>query len=382
MKKNILSYFFFILAFSGFIVLRIFAGKNLDGSKAETAVDPNKTLLEAYPSAADEPISAMNDNGDAASEEDEADIIKEDDVEIGILNDEWRGDFSPVETFDGELPRIVCWGDSLTSSYDNKTAYPDVLRKLTGCEVINYGVESENTKMIAMREGGVRVNVKATVIPSECQMIPLFLRGEDDGHVFYLDHGDGGVNPCSICGIEGTLEKINGAYYFTRSTKGERIAVPEGTQFKTFGMSDAKSDDVLVIFTGTNDMPDADSVYDIIKMQRAMLEAAECERYIVIGMTYAGGMSQIDTVNEILANEYEDHFIDIRTYMLHFGLEDAGLSETSGDREDIANGEIPRSLRRDYVHGNADFYRLLANQVQRRMQFLGYLPMTEAVNAQ
>ena len=392
MKKNILSYLFFILAFSGFVFLRIFAGKNLAESKGEAVAavnraedEVNRTIDEVYPHADGSGTDSKADESNVLTEtdngaDDEKHTGEEESAEAGILNDEWRGDFSPIEPFNGELPRIVCWGDSLTSSYDKRTAYPDVLRDITGCDVVNYGVESENTKMIAMRQGGVRVNVKATVIPSECQMIPIFLRTEDDGHVFYLDNGDEGVNPCSICGIEGTLEKINGAYYFTRSSKGERISVPEGTQFKTFGMNDAKEDDVLVIFTGTNDMPDSDSVYEVIRMQRAMIEAAGCERYLVIGMTYAGGMPEIDTVNEILANEYEDHFIDIRTYMLSFGIEDAGLSESAGDKEDIAKGEIPRSLRKDYVHGNADFYRLLAKQVQRRMQYLGYLPMTEAVN--
>lgn len=360
--------------------MRIFAGKNLDGSVAETVVATNETLLDSFPTEVSDDTSNGNDSAEdidvvPAQEEEDAELI-------GILNDEYRGDFTPIEPFNGTLPRIVCWGDSLTASFDRKTAYPDVLRELSGCEVVNYGVESENTAMIAMRQGGVRVNVKATVIPSECELIPLFLRTEDEGHVFFLDHGDGGVNPCSICGIKGNLQKINGAYYFTREQKGERISVPEGTQFKTFGMSDAKENDVLVIFTGTNDLPDADSIYDIIAMQRSMLAAAQCERYVVIGLTYAGGIEEIDTVNDILSNEYEDHFVDIRKYMIHFGLEDAQLEVTGGDREDIKNGEIPRSLRRDYVHGNAHFYRLLAGQIYRRMQYLGYLPMTEEVNAQ
>lgn len=364
MKKNILSYFFFILAFSCFIVLRVYAGKNFDGSVAETAVDPGESVL---------PISEAEVDVLLPEQEGMPKEPEEEEYLPGIINDEWHGDFTPVAEFSGQLPRIVCWGDSLTASFDMKTAYPDVLRQLSGCEVINYGVESENTKMIAMREGGIRVNVKATVIPDDCQLIPVFLRTEDEGHVFFLDHGDGGVNPCSICGIEGTLQKLNGAYYFERSSKGERISVPEGTQFKTYGMNDAKEGDVLVIFTGTNDMPDSDSVYDIIKMQRDMLEFAECDRYVVVGLTY-GGIEEIEAVNEILANEYGDHFVDVRNYMLAFGLEDAGLSVTEGDKDDIGKGEIPRSLRRDYVHGNADYYKLTAQQIYRKMQYLGYLP--------
>ena len=111
--------------------------------------------------------------------------------------------------YDGVNPRIVCWGDSLTVSLDNASAYPDILRQLSGCEVINYGVEMDSAAMIAMREGGLRVNVKATVIPADTNLIPVFLRTEDNGHVRFLDNGDGGVNPCSISGIEGELSKLN-----------------------------------------------------------------------------------------------------------------------------------------------------------------------------
>ena len=47
---------------------------------------------------------------------------------------------APIAEFEGELPRIICWGDSLTESSDQRTAYPDVLRELSGAEVINYGI--------------------------------------------------------------------------------------------------------------------------------------------------------------------------------------------------------------------------------------------------
>lgn len=373
MKKNFLAYFYFILAFACFILLRVFAGKNLDGTKAETTLDPNKSVSEivkddSKESVSDIPVSPIKDEQEEI--EDEGDSWEE----VPIDEDVWHDDFAPVAEFENELPRIICWGDSLTTSIDEKSAYPDVLRELSGCEVINYGVESENAAMIAMREGGVRVNVDSTVIPADRQMIPVFLSTESGGRVSFLEYGEGGVNPCSICGIEGRLEKLNGAYYFTRNTKGERISVPDKTQFKTFGMNDAREGDVLVIFSGTNDMPSAKSVGNIIKLQRAMLEAANCDKYVIVGLTYAGGMPEIGEVNLALQKEYGDHFLDIRSYLLNYGIQDAGLNMTDGDMEDLYMGEIPRSLRADYVHGNRHFYRLLANQVYRKLQYLGYIP--------
>lgn len=370
MKRNFLAYLLFISAFVCFILLRVFAGKNIDGTKADTAIDPEESITTA--------AHNLNSKISVESEGSGEDRLSAESWEEVIVpaKDEWHGEFTPKEEFSDELPRIVCWGDSLTVSVDGKSAYPDVLRELSGCEVINYGVESENTAMIAMRQGGVRVNVKATVIPSDRQMIPVFLQAENGGHVSFFEYGEGGVNPCSICGIEGRLEKLNGAYYFTRNTKGERISVPEGTQLKPFGLNDSKSGDVLVIFAGTNDLPDSGSVKNIIKLQKAMLEVADCDKYVIVGLTCASKMPEIDAVNMALANEFGDNFLDIRSYMISYGVEDAGLSVTEGDLEDIARGEIPRSLRSDYVHGNRHFYRLLAEQVYRKMQYLGYLPTT------
>jgi hypothetical protein len=365
MRKTVFTYLFFILAMTAFITLRVHAGKAQERTVAKTEeTNPEPT---AAPVVSDE-----KDDSDKASEETE-----EEDVIVPITEEEehlYHGPVEPGSDFRGLIPRIVCWGDSLTVSIDGKSAFPDILRDLSGCEVVNYGVESENAAMIAMREGGVRVNVKATVIPSDTNLIPIFLRTENNGHVFFLDYGDGGVNPCSINGIEGELQQLNGSYYFQRKTKGERIAVEEGTQFKTFGMNDSKPDDILVIFAGTNDLPDSKSVRNLIATERAMLEAAKCEKYIIVGLTYAGGIPEIDAVNEALANEFGEHFVDIRKYMLNYGLADAGVEPSEQDKADIRKGEIPSSLRRDYVHGNKLYHRLLGEQVYRRMQYLGYVP--------
>ncbi len=364
MRKTLFTYLFFILALSLFITLRVYAGRTL------AAEAQKKITAEAKDTA---PVSDTETEKPVVKEEQD-----EEDEEL-VTDDTgeylWHGPIEAKEEFEGLLPRIICWGDSLTVSVDEKTAFPDIVRSLSGCEVINYGVESENTAMIAMREGGLRVNVKATVIPADTTLIPIFLRTENNNNVHFLDNGDGGVNPCVISGIEGKLQKLNGSYYFERNKKGERIAIEEGTQFKTHGMVDARMGDVLVIFAGTNDLPDKNSVRNIINLERSMLEAAKCDKYVIVGLTYAGGIPDIDAVNEALAKEFGDNFIDIRKYMLNYGLADAGVEMTPADKADIKKGEIPGSLRSDYVHGNKLYHKLLGQQVYRRLQYLGYIPL-------
>lgn len=346
-----------------FVTLRVYAG----GASSKESV----TVSDESPKEEDEAEVIKKETVSP-----KADDLKEKEDEKVAETDEdeylWHGPIEAKSAPSDMDPRIVCWGDSLTVSTDGQSAFPDILRKLSGCEVVNYGVESETASMIAMRAGGVRVNVKATVIPADVTLIPIFLRTEDDGNVFFLDNGDAGVNPCVINGIEGELQKLNGSYYFKRNKKGERLAIDEGTQFKTHGMVDARWGDVLVIFAGTNDLPNLRGAENIISLEKKIIEAAKCDKYIIIGLTYAGGIPEIDKVNEAMSEAFGDHFVDIRKYMLTYGLADAGITPTEKDKEDIAKGEIPDSLRSDYVHGNKHYHRLLGEQVYRRMQYLGY----------
>lgn len=353
---------------SAFIALRVLAGRALASERMEAEVAEEIPSEEGTLADPEDGTSDDASEGFIQESEEEESKVPVDDREYL-----WHGDTPPIAQYSGTPPRIICWGDSLTVSLDGISAYPDILRELSGCEVVNYGVESDTTAMIAMREGGLPVKVKATVIPSEPDLIPVFLRTDNDGHVFLLNNGDGGVNPCKIGPIEGDLQKLNGSYYFRRRKKGERFVVDDGTQLMTYAMDDAREGDILVIFAGTNDLPDKSSVKNIIKLERDMLEYANCDRYIIVGLTYAGGIPEIGEVNDALAEEFGDNFVDIRKYMLNYGVADAGVILTPKDEEDIKNGEIPASLRRDYVHGNRHYHRLLGEQIYRRMQYLGYL---------
>lgn len=417
MKKNSLIIIAFVLSFGAFIALRFSASSSgsyslslnslfktisqsthnastsgADKNDSEDAVSSTPTptptpistatptpkptsvaTVSSGPIAVDKSLTKPSTSSDDNDTDDN--IVESDSSDdFGLLNDTWHGDFTPKRKFSGELPRIICWGDSLTETLDLKTAYPDVLRALTGCEVLNYGLSYETTNMIAMRSGGIEVTVDATVIPSTCDMIPIFLKSETGNNIYLLEYGDAGVNPCSIAGIEGTLRRINDSYYFTRSTEGERTSIDEGTPLITFAQKDAQKDDVLILFTGTNDLPNPQTIYDIIDTQHKMIESAGCTKYLVIGLTYNDGIDDLSSVNSILANEYEDHFLDIRSYLLNYGIQDAHLKATSADMIDISKGNMPASLMKDYVHGNKYYYDLLAKQIYRRLIYLGYLP--------
>ena len=65
-----------------------------------------------------------------------------------------------------DLPRIICWGDSLTVGYGgNGVTYPKVLGNLIKLETINYGVTAEGARTVAYRQGGLPMYVEAFDMP-------------------------------------------------------------------------------------------------------------------------------------------------------------------------------------------------------------------------
>lgn len=371
MKKTIPIYLLFILSLCAFVGLRIYSSKPVSEVSSKIPAAPITTPV---------PVEITPEFADIEGEDffPDSELLQPEDTDSkGLLNDPWHGDFTQIVPFSGTLPRIICFGDSLTQSTDEKTAYPDYLREISGCEVINYGVTSENTSMIAMREGGIPVILNSTVIPDESEFIPIFFHAENGDPIYFLENGDAGINPCTIKDIEGKITKINGAYYFKRLAKGKQTVVDDGEIFKTFAMNDKLEDDILVIYTGTNDLPTKSTIYDTVDDINAMIEYYGTSKYLIIGLTYDEKIKDIFEINSILANEYEDNFIDIRTYMINYGIEDAGLTPTTADSDMMSKKRMPPSLMRDSIHGNKFYNELLAKQIYRRLQYLGYLPLEE-----
>ncbi len=292
--------------------------------------------------------------------------------------DPFHGPIVPLAVYDREsLPRIVCWGDSLTEA-GNGAAYPDVLGTLTEAKIVNYGLHSDSTRAIAVREGATPVYVGECVIPGTTDGVGVkltLLNGKLPG---ILKNGSVGVNPCMIGPVRGNLTLSGDGYIFTRSEPGEDVMIKAGTKLMTQGAMSKRSDDVVILFSGANDGLDREAASDFIDNQKRILDDIGSEEYIVIGLTYADAPEDLSYLNEQMAVAYGEHFLDIRDYFLRFGLEDALISPTQEDEKDILNGEIPASLRQDRVHGTDDFYRLLAEQVYRKLMHLGYLPLDDA----
>ena len=292
-----------------------------------------------------------------------------------------------------EIPvdRVICWGDSLTDgagASDTAHQYPFVLKSLindnnNGIVTDSAGQGGEGTYSIATRQGGVVVNVKPCTIPSSGSVnieidkwngltIPLCRRG---GSNVTADNAKMKINPCYIAGVKGTLLRDNdGKYVFTRAEVGEEVTFTRPVPLLTNAHENYNGEnEVAIIWSGTNDIAEnGETIEKTIQGINMMIARLKSNKYIVVGLTSKAYHSDIDDKNFRLATEFKDHFVNVRDYMLSYGLEDSGITATEQDLTDIENGEIPTSLRVDDVHGNDYFYDIVAQLVYKKGKELGY----------
>lgn len=313
------------------------------------------------------------------------------------------------------LPGIVCWGDSLTTGSAGNVSYPHTLQKYLDvyiCDiydlrysldtveglsvmdwddykinipVINMGAGRENAATILGRSGVLPFVVsKDFVIPAETESVDIGIMSEDGVSVTPLIAGDGGVNPVTIAGVQGTLTR-NGStkqrkneyvYQFTRMESGQEVSVEKGTRVIT-AATDAYRDYIHVVWIGTYGK--FTSVKKLVSDTKALLsrQNINAERYLVIGpCTYNGNWNEgnMDSIDSAMLQAFGDRYINLRKYLVEDGLRDAGIPISTQDKKSVARGFVPNSFRSnaDGADLNGVAYELLGKIVYERMDRLGY----------
>lgn len=297
------------------------------------------------------------------------------------------------EPADGKTD-INCWGDSLTAgtAFSNQVSYPSALQKLVAGQytVNNFGIGGESSATIAGRMGALPLTVGQTSDQKQSFMIPedtekstpfsiLGTSGEMAGILRQVqeDTKEDCVNPVIINGVEGNIQRNGGFYEFVRARKGEKLQVSSGDTIIPVAARGNYSDDINIIWAGTNDRTSLENVDEVIGTIQKMIDYLESDQYIVIGLTALTYMPEVEEVNLRLAEAFGEHFYDFRTYVLERGLKDAGIKATKQDKKDLKEGDIPTSFIKapeyDHVHGNEKFYQLLADQLYKKLQKMKYI---------
>lgn len=332
-----------------------------------------------------------------------------------LLNDIYQQHLDVLEQY---MPGIVCWGDSLTTGSSGNVSYPHTLQKYLdvyisdiydlrysldtiegmsttdwddykiSIPVVNMGAGRENTATILGRAGVAPFVVKEDfVIPAGTESVSMAIMADDGSKVMPLVAGDGGVNPVTIAGVQGTLTRDASTqqwsrypYQFTRLEAGQEVTVEKGTEILTAAADDYK-DYIHIVWLGTYDS--AANPDKLVSNTKALLQrqTANTDRYLVIGpCAYSGSWTTesskaMDSIDSAMLQAFGDRYINLRKYLMEDGLRDAKISATSKDKTNIANGSVPSSFRSNASGAdlNGVAYELLGKLVYERMDRLGYL---------
>ncbi|MFG1206995.1 SGNH/GDSL hydrolase family protein [Xanthobacter flavus] len=274
--------------------------------------------------------------------------------------------------------RIVCWGDSMTAGAGGSgTTYPGVLASLLpGKTVSNLGIGGQTSTQIAARQGGVpiKVTVDGNSIPASGGVAVT----AKSVNILYNSSNYVGTSTGKLAGTAGTMSTDTaGNWMFTRAASGSAVDCPPDTVFYPDTATTFESD-TAIIWAGRNNAVANTVRNDVIAMVDRLKPLNK--RVLVVSVCNGSGETSgtsayrnIAAVNAELARYFGDQFVDVRRYLIDFGLAEAGITPTSQDTSDIAGDTIPVSLRYDGVHLLGPGYTVEANLLNRVLRAKGWV---------
>ncbi len=299
------------------------------------------------------------------------------------------------------LPVIAVWGDSTSSPNRAWKEWPARLQEVVASYAVkNQAVSGEFTTSTSARQGGNALSVGAFTIPADTSLVEITLTSAD-GQTFGTSpvfSAGGSFNPCTIAGVQGTIVNAgSGVYKFARKTAGDSVEVPAGA----IVTSDAdgifnNSDAVMLVNIGINAGWNSDSnvLLNQVQMMADHFTESGGTKYIITG-PYAGQFLNTDSQRAVVfdyetkaATAFDEHWLNLREYLISNGLTENGLTASALDTERMAVGQIPASLLgggstteilifdgktvTDQTHPNAHGQNSIFNAFYAKGQALGY----------
>lgn len=268
------------------------------------------------------------------------------------------------------IPAWACWGDSLTAA-----GWPTTLATLSNMPAYNGGWGGQGYGQIAARQGGVpaRLTVSGDAIPASG---PVAVTATLNNPL-----SDGGSRQGTLAGVLGLLAMAGGALTFTRSISGDAVSCPASSYF-TPADGTANEDRHVTIWSGRNSFNTADPAL-IVASISAMIAVLtpRVKRVVVMSIPPWVGEDfgtptriKLDACNQALQAAFPDYWLDIAGWLrTDAAATAAGVTFTSEDQTNIANGLTPASLRSDGGHLNAAGNSAIAARVYLEAQNRGWV---------
>ncbi len=309
--------------------------------------------------------------------------LKEEAVEIQHKEEAKREEEDVFEEINADI-KIVCWGDDIADK-NGKSSFTYELQRMLdnngyNAKVVNANVPGDTTKDVMLRCGAIRILTGSEItIPSSQKLVEISVYAEDGSEFNFLKHGKN-QTMVRIGGIWGTLtfNKDKNAYFFERKNSGEKTVVTAGTPVVTRD-SIAYRDFLPIISVGMNGGWE-DDVYTLIAQQQAILDSCTYNQgsFFMLGFpSYGDKKSEesLKSTEQILLNQWGNHYMNIRRYMSDEGLLNSCEIELGEqDLVQLTVGIVPDAVKRDKINLTENGSNIIGQLIYYAMEKQGYLP--------
>jgi len=272
--------------------------------------------------------------------------------------------------------KIAAFGDSMTNGYlGGGPTYPIALASALGVEVQNFGIPSQTSHEIALRQGGLQITLTVTgnSIPATASVAVTAYSPSDTWRSGFTWSFAG-----TLAGIDGTLTKASdNTWSFTRTAAGTAAACPPGTVFVPATEKPYDSW-IQILWSGRNNVNTA-----VVKADTDAMVAnltPQNKQFLILSVfngqnepSGSAGYNNVAAVNAALAAAYPNNYVDLRAWIINSGLAAAGITPTAADTTAISEDRIPPSLMVDNLHLTGTGYTIIGTYLASVIRAKGYI---------
>lgn len=265
------------------------------------------------------------------------------------------------------IPTLYCVGDSTTIGTENQNnSYPAYLNELANFNIKTIGDEKITSSALLVKLGITPVYVDKLTIPASTTPTPIVFLNQGGKANNELLKSQGSIDSVTINGVTGkiTYRYEGNTLLFTRDQPGEQTIIKSPTLIQV--NNNIEPNGILILYTGAYEESIKGS---LVKYQKEIIQAFNTDNYLVVSLT----QNDRNETNASLKAAHGDHYLDFKSYLLSSGLQDAGITPTAQDLQDIAENKVPTSLQVNEINGNDKYCQLLSKQILEKLTTLKYI---------
>ncbi len=265
------------------------------------------------------------------------------------------------------IPTLYCVGDSTTLGIeDQNNSYPAFINESANFNIKLIGDKKITSAGLLVKLGVTPVYVDKLTIPATTTPTPIVFLNQGGKANNELLKSQGSIDSVTINGINGkiTYRYEGNTLLFTRDQPGEQSIVNSPTLIQV--NNNIEPGGILVLYSGAYEQSVKGS---LVEYQKQIISAFNTDKYIVVSLT----QDDRNETNAALKSAHGEHYLDFKSYLLSNGLQDAGITATQQDQQNISESKIPVSLRANDINGNDKYSELLSKQILNKLIDLKYI---------